>query len=163
MRTKPVSSNAMVGELRSLTMVGSGLVAGSMAGKAIDNMLKVDNTLPGFQPKKLVRPAAQLITGIMASLKFRHPDLKNAAAGFGASGLLSAAQVILKKDLLNGLNGPGQAMSVYSDAMSAVAAYEPDLPMLASGGSGYPSENTPNAYISGEEISSYQDAEIEII
>ena len=32
----------MMGELRSLAMISGGMVLGSMGGKAIDNMLKVD-------------------------------------------------------------------------------------------------------------------------
>lgn len=163
MRTKKVSSKAMFGELRSLAMVGSGLVAGSMAGKAIDKMLKVDDTLPGFQPKKLVRPAVQLTAGILGSLKLQNQDLKDVSAGVGASGLLSAVQVVLKKDLLNGVDGLGQPMSVYSEPLPAIAPYEPHLPALASGGAGYADENLSKAYRSGEEVSSYQDAEFEII
>lgn len=151
----------MVGELRSLAMVGSGLVAGSMAGKAIDKMLKVDNSLPGFQAKKLVRPAAQLAVGVLGSLKLKNPDLKNVSAGLGAAGILSAVQVVLKKDLLNGVDGLGEPMSVYSEPLPSVAPYEPNLPALSSGVGAY--ESTAESYLPGEEHKSYQDAEFEII
>ena len=161
MRTKKVSSKAMVGELRSLAMVGSGLVAGSMAGKAIDKMLKVDNSLPGFQAKKLVRPAAQLAVGVLGSLKLKNPDLKNVSAGLGAAGILSAVQVVLKKDLLNGVDGLGEPMSVYSEPLPSVAPYEPNLPALSSGVGAY--ESPAESYLPGEEHKSYQDAEFEII
>ena len=57
----------MMGELRSLAMISGGMVLGSMGGKAIDNMLKVDETIPGFQTKKLVRPMALLGAGVLGS------------------------------------------------------------------------------------------------
>ena len=156
----------MVGELRSLAMVGSGLVAGSMAGKAIDKMLKVDNSLPGFQAKKLVRPAAQLAVGVLGSLKLKNQDLKMVSAGVGAAGVVSTVKVVLKKDLLAGLDGGvaglGEAMSVYHEPVRMIEPYEPNLPALSSG-SYTPVEDLSNAYVSGEEVSAYQDAEFEII
>lgn len=127
----------MVGELKSLALISAGLVVGSMGGKAIDKALKVDNTLPGFQAKKLVKPFVQLGTGVAGALKLKDPNLKLVAAGVGASGVVSTANVVLKKDLLEGIPGIseiaglGEPMSVYQDPIHlSIPAYNPDLPML---------------------------------
>ena len=166
MRSKQVSSKAMMGELRSLAMISGGMVLGSMGGKAIDNMLKVDETTPGFQAKKLVRPMALLGAGVLGSLKLKNPDVKMVSAGVGAAGVVSTVKVVLKKDLLAGLDGGvaglGEAMSVYHEPLRTIAPYEPSLPALSSG-SYRPVEELSNAYVSGEEVSAYQDAEFEII
>jgi hypothetical protein len=166
MRSKKVSSQAMMGELRSLAMISGGMVLGSMSGKAIDNMLKVDETIPGFQTKKLVRPMALLGAGVLGSLKLKNPDLKMVSAGLGAAGVVSTVKVVLKKDLLAGLDGGvaglGEAMSVYHEPVRTIEPYEPNLPALSSG-SYRPVEDLSNAYVSGEEVSAYQDAEFEII
>ena len=106
-----------MGELRSLAMISGGMVLGSMGGKAIDKMLKVDETTPGFQVKKLVRPMALLGAGVLGSMKLKNQDLKMVSAGVGAAGVVSTVKVVLKKDLLAGLDGGvaglGEAMSVY--------------------------------------------------
>ena len=166
MRSKQVSSKAMMGELRSLAMISGGMVLGSMGGKAIDNMLKVDETTPGFQAKKLVRPMALLGAGVLGSLKLKNPDVKMVSAGVGAAGVVSTVKVVLKKDLLAGLDGGvaglGEAMSVYHEPVRTIAPYEPNPPALSSG-SYTPIEELSNAYVSGEEVSAYQDAEFEII
>jgi hypothetical protein len=166
MRSKKVSSQAMMGELRSLAMISGGMVLGSMSGQAIDNMLKVDETTSGFQAKKLVRPMALLGAGVLGSIKMKNQDLKMVSAGVGASGVVSIVKVVLKKDLLAGLNGGvaglGKAVSVYHEPVGMIEPYEPNLPALSSG-SYRPVEDLSNAYVSGEEVSAYQDAEFEII
>ena len=107
-----------------------------MGGKAIDKALKVDNTLPGFQAKKLVKPFVQLGTGVAGALKLKDPNLKLVAAGVGAS-VCEYCECGLKKDLLEGIPGIGEIaglgepMGVYQDPIHlSIPAYNPDLPML---------------------------------
>ena len=156
----------MMGELRSLAMISGGMVLGSMTGKAIDKMLKVDEAATGFQLKKLIRPLALLGAGVVGSMKLKNPDLKMVSAGVGAAGVVSTVKVVLKKDLLAGLGGSmsglGEPMSVYHEPVRVMEPYEPNLPALSSG-SYTPVENLSNAYPVGEEVSAYQDAEFEII
>ena len=166
MRTKKVSNKAMLGELRSLAMISGGMILGTMGGKAIDKVLKVDDTLPGFQAKKFVRPAALLGSGVLGSLKLKNEDLKMLSAGFGASGVVSTVKVVLKKDLLSGLDGTPEIaapMTVYQDpVVHSIESYEPNLPALSA--SSYEAEEqTIKSYSPGEVVSDYTDAEIEII
>lgn len=166
MRSKQVTSQAMMGELRSLAMISGGMVLGSMTGKAIDKMLKVDEAATGFQVKKLIRPLALLGAGVVGSMKLKNPDLKMVSAGVGAAGVVSTVKVVFKKDLLAGLGGSmsglGEPMSVYHEPVRVMEPYEPNLPALSSG-SYTPVEDLSNAYPVGEEVSAYQDAEFEII
>ena len=53
-------------------------------------------------------------------------------------------------------------MSVYHEPVRTIEPYERNLPALSSG-SYRPVEDLSNAYVSGEEVSAYQDAEFEII
>ncbi len=140
MRTKKRNSNAMMGELKSLAMISGGLVLGSMGGKALDSMLKVDDNAPGFQVKKLIKPAVQLGAGVIGAMKLKDPNLKLVAAGVGASGVVSTVKVVLKKDLLAGISGLGnigsfaRPLSVYQDlARLNPKRYNPDLPQLSAG------------------------------
>lgn len=140
MRTKKRTSNAMMGELKSLAMISGGLILGSMGGKALDSMLKVDENATGFQVKKFVKPAVQLGAGVIGAMKLKDPNLKLVAAGVGASGVISTVKVVLKKDLLAGVDGLGnmgglgQPLSVYQDlARLNPKRYNPDLPQLSAG------------------------------
>ncbi len=155
-----------MGELRSLAMISGGMVLGSMTGKAIDEMLKVDEAATGFQVKKLISPLALLGAGVVGSMKLKNPDLKMVSAGVGAAGVVSTVKVVLKKDLLAGLGGStsglGEPMSVYHEPVRVMEPYEPNLPALSSG-SYTPVEDLSNAYPVGEEVGAYQDAEFEII
>jgi len=134
---KQSNNQAMMGELKSLAMISGGLILGSMGGKAIDKVLKVDDTVPGFQAKKLAKPIVQLGAGVFGALKLKDPNLKLVAAGVGASGVVSTVKVVMKKDLLAGIPGfgdiagLGEPMSVYQDPVNlAIPRYNPDLPML---------------------------------
>jgi len=147
MRT--TNKKAIMGELRSLAMISAGMIVGSMGGKALDKALKVDDTLPGFQAKKFVRPVALLGAGVLGAVKLKNQDLKMLSAGVGASGVVSTVKVVLKKDILSGLDGtplaaspelfmpmttaqsvfiaPESGETIYSELPS----YEPNLPILA--------------------------------
>lgn len=158
----------MMGELRSLAMISAGLIVGTMGGKAIDKVLNVDDTIPGFQAKKFVRPAALLGAGVLGSIKLANPDLKMLSAGIGASGVVSTVKVVLKKDLLaGGLSGNlnaapmVQPMGLYEEPIyHQVEAYTPELPVLPS--SNY-LEDELSSHSAGDAVVDYSDAEIEII
>lgn len=163
MRSKKVTNKAMMGEIRSLAMISGGLILGTVGGKAIDKMLKVDNSLPGFQAKKFVRPLSLLGAGILGSIKLQNTDLKMLSAGVGASGVVSTVKVVLKKDLLAGMDGVGNPMTVYQDPMvHAIESYEPNLPALTTGNY-TPEEDYTELYSPGKAVTDYNDAEIEII
>jgi hypothetical protein len=146
---RQANKKAILGELRSLAMISAGMIAGSLTGKALDKALKVDSNLPGFQAKKFVRPAVQLGAGVLGAVKLKNQDLKMLSAGVGASGVVSTLKVVLKKDILNGLEGTPSfdtpelmmplANSVYIEPAtesvgtiySELPSYEPNLPVLA--------------------------------
>lgn len=134
MKKKTTTNKAVIGELKSLLMISGGMILGTMGGKALDTALKVDDTLPGFQAKKLVKPAVQLGAGVLGAVKLKDPNLKLLAAGVGASGVVSTVKVVLKKDLLAGLgNTPamGAARRIYQEPVRLnVGRYTPDLPEL---------------------------------
>ena len=88
------------------------------------------------------------------------------SAGVGASGVVSTVKVVLKKDLLSGLDGTPEIaapMTVYQDpVVHSIESYEPNLPALSA--SSYEAEEqTIKSYSPGEVVSDYTDAEIEII
>lgn len=134
MKKQSKNNKAVISELKSLLMISGGMILGTMGGKALDAALKVDDTLPGFQAKKLIKPAVQLGAGVLGAIKIKDPNLKLLAAGVGASGVVSTVKVVLKKDLLSGLGNPlssVQARRIYQDPVRiAVNRYSPDLPQL---------------------------------
>ncbi len=154
-----MNSKAMMGELKSLAMISGGMVLGSLGGQALDKALGVDPSLPGLNPKKFVRPAALLGAGIMGSMKLKNPDMRLVAAGVGASGMVSAIKVVLKKDILSGLtgssgvNGLGSSWGVYRDPVRlAVDRYEPDLPELEGHAVGMALASSPLASTGSEDV-----------
>lgn len=170
MRTKKMSSNAMMGELKSLAMISGGLVLGSMGGKALDSLMKVDESTTGFQVKKLVKPAVQLGAGVLGAMKLKDPNMKLLAAGIGASGVVSAMNVVLKRNLLSGIPGLGsmaaaiQPMSVYQDpSRLAMKRYTPDLPQLNAGADNLYTPFQQTQYGIGEAMSETVEADFEII
>ena len=132
-----ISSQAVMGEIKTLAMLTGGVVIGSVGGKMIDKVLKVDNTATGFNAKALARPVVLLGLGTAGNIMLKDPNMKMLATGIGASGLLSGVKVMLKKDLLAGLsdfsfNGMGDP-TVYRDTMNlSIDRYNPDLPALSS-------------------------------
>ena len=61
--TSKLNSENVLEELKALAMFGGGVVVGALGGKFIDNALKVDTSIPGFNAKALVRPVALLGAG----------------------------------------------------------------------------------------------------
>lgn len=133
-----ISSQAVMGEIKTLAMLTGGVVIGSVGGKMIDKVLNVDAAATGFNAKALARPIVLLGVGTAGNLMLKDPNMKMLATGVGASGLLSGVKVFLKKDLLagladfSGIDGLGEP-SVYREPMNlSVDRYNPDLPMLSS-------------------------------
>ena len=155
-RTKKtkISSQAVMGEIKTLAMLTGGVVIGSLGGKMIDKVLKVDATATGFNAKALARPIVLLGVGTAGNLMLKDPNMKMLATGVGASGLLSGVKVLMKKDLLAGLadfsfSGLGEP-SVYREPLNlSVDRYNPDLPALSSPTSFNPEDYSHSAMVEG--------------
>ena len=149
-----ISSQAVMGEIKTLAMLTGGVVIGSLGGKMIDKVLKVDATATGFNAKALARPIVLLGVGTAGNLMLKDPNMKMLATGVGASGLLSGVKVLMKKDLLAGLadfsfSGLGEP-SVYREPLNlSVDRYNPDLPALSSPTSFNPEEFAHSAKVEG--------------
>ena len=128
-----ISSQAVMGEIKTLAMLTGGVVIGSLGGKMIDKVLKVDATATEFNAKALARPIVLMGVGTAGNLMLKDPNMRMLATGVGASGLLSGVKVLMKKDLLAGLadfsfSGLGEP-SVYREPLNlSVERYNPDLP-----------------------------------
>lgn len=165
-----ISSQAVMGEIKTLAMLTGGVVIGSLGGKMIDKVLNVDATATGFNAKALARPIVLLGLGTAGNLMLKDPNMKMLATGVGASGLLSGVKVFLKKDLLaglsdfsfNGIDGLGEP-TVYREPMNlSVERYNPDLPALSSPTSYNPEDfSSQSAMVEG--VSDEDLAYIEII
>jgi hypothetical protein len=155
-RTKKtkISSQAVMGELKTLAMLTGGVVIGSVGGKMIDKVLNVDASATGFNAKALARPIVLLGVGTAGNLMLKDPNMKMLATGVGASGLLSGVKVLMKKDLLAGLadfsfSGLGEP-SVYREPLNlSVDRYNPDLPALSSPTAFNPEEYANSAMVEG--------------
>ena len=137
-----LSSQAVMEEVKNLAMLGSGVVLGSVGGRLIDKVLKVDGTATGFNAKAMARPVVLIAAGAAGAVMLKEKNMKLLATGVGAAGVLSGVKVILKKDLLAGLadfSGLGNDDSDMSTPVKvfrepvqlAVERYNPDLPALS--------------------------------
>ena len=149
-----ISSQAVMGEIKTLAMLTGGVVIGSVGGKMIDKVMKVDAAATGFNAKALARPIVLLGVGTAGNLMLKDPNMKMLATGVGASGLLSGVKVLMKKDLLAGLadfsfSGLGEP-SVYREPLNlSVDRYNPDLPTLSSPTSFNPEDYSSTAMVQG--------------
>ena len=130
-----ISSQAVMEEVKTLAMLGGGVVLGSVGGRLIDKVLKVDPAATGFQAKALARPVVLIAAGTAGAIMLKDKNMKMLATGVGAAGVLSGVKVILKKDLLAGLadfKGLGtNEPSIFRDPVQLqVERYDPDLPEL---------------------------------
>ena len=136
-----LSSQAVIEEVKNLAMLGGGVVLGSVGGRLIDKVLKVDGTETGFNAKAMARPVVLIAAGAAGAVMLKEKNMKLLATGVGAAGVLSGVKVILKKDLLAGLaefSGLGNddtettsPMKVFREPVQlAVERYNPDLPAL---------------------------------
>ena len=165
-----ISSQAVMGEIKTLAMLTGGVVIGSVGGKMIDKVLNVDAAATGFNAKALARPIVLLGVGTAGNLMLKDPNMKMLATGVGASGLLSGVKVLMKKDLLagladfsiNGIEGLGEP-TVYREPMNlSIERYNPDLPALSSPTS-FNSEEFSSTAAAVEGITEEDLAYIEII
>jgi hypothetical protein len=165
-----ISSQAVMGEIKTLAMLTGGVVIGSVGGKMIDKVLNVDAAATGFNAKALARPIVLLGVGTAGNLMLKDPNMKMLATGVGASGLLSGVKVLMKKDLLagladisiNGIEGLGEP-TVYREPMNlSIERYNPDLPALSSPTS-FNSEEFSSSAAAVEGITEEDLAYIEII
>jgi hypothetical protein len=156
--TSKINSGAVMEEVKKLALLGGGVVLGSLGGKLIDNVLKVDTGIPGFNPKALVRPAVLVGAGTAGVLMLKDNNLKLIATGVGASGVLSGVKTFMKKDLLNGLadfSGLGEAnpTDVYREPINlSIERYNPDLPALNASSASSVSNVTNDDYRSSNQM-----------
>jgi hypothetical protein len=129
-----VSGKQVLQELKSPALIVVGMIGGNLAGKAIDKVLKVDETQVGFDVKAVAKPVVQLTAGIAGAVLLKDENLKLVATGVAASGVASGVKIMLKKDLLAGFSGlgNGQALSQVRGLLRA-ESYNPDLPELSAG------------------------------
>lgn len=127
--TRAVTKDAIGKEIKAVLLVGAGMVAGSMGGKVIDKALKVDPTDTRLSLKKLIRPLALISAGTIGHLKLANENFKQLAKGVALSGLMTGIKVVLRKDLLNGLDGVDglEGGSVLGQFADTQVYYEPDM------------------------------------
>ena len=171
-RRAKISAKSIIDELKTPGLLIVGIVGGSMAGKMIDKVVKVDTTSTDFQAKKIVKPLVQITAGVGGALLLKDKNLKLIASGIAATGIASTVKVFLKKDLLQGLAqfaGLGEAVDgnieqVFREPVNLkIAAYNPDLPALSSAAGGY-AELPVETDFAGTELGAYQEIqEVEIL
>jgi hypothetical protein len=88
-KSSKVNSKAVMEEIKNLALVGAGVVAGSVGGRMVDKVLKVDPAQQGFNAKAMVRPALLIGVGAFGAMKAKNHTMRMLAAGVGASGVLS--------------------------------------------------------------------------
>lgn len=159
-----LNGKTIINELKTPGLIILGMIGGNMAGKAIDKVLKVDDTTSGFNAKALVKPVVQITAGVGGSILLKNDNLKLIASGVAASGMASAVKVFLKKDLLNGLgnyNISEPLQRVFREPLNlAIAPYNPDLPELPEHNAMPVEDNS----ISGDELTDYQEIqEVQIL
>lgn len=138
-------NQAIVNELKTVGEIASGYLGSFFLGKTLNKALKVDDSIPGFQLKKLIVPGVQTVGGIVGSIKLTNPILKNISLGVAASGAVNSVNLVLNKNILSGVSGFGSpkslATSVYQDSKKLpVGKYNPDLPHLTTGSNRYEEE-----------------------
>lgn len=156
-----ISGQAVMGEIKTLAMLTGGVVLGSVGGKMIDKVLKVDATASGFNAKAMARPLVLLGVGAAGNLMLKDANMRMVATGVGAAGMLSGVKVLLKRDLLAGLSdfsmhgfGSYGEPSLYREPMTlSVDRYNPDLPALSSPTAFNPEDFASASSDAGSELS----------
>jgi hypothetical protein len=124
-KTKKVSQKAVVGELQSLGLIGAGMIVGTIAGKQLDRIMKVDDTSKGL--KKALPGIAIAAAGAIGVLKVKNTMAKQVLGGFGAAGVLKTARAVMPSvAFLNGTDGIGATEDVWRDVESGQVF--PELP-----------------------------------
>ena len=131
-KAKKITTKQILDELKAPALIVLGMAGGSIAGKAIDKVLKVDPAKAGFDVKALAKPIVQLTAGIGGALLLEDQNLKLIASGIGASGVASTVKVLIKKDILSGFKGLGDNLAQARQLLRA-QSYNPNLPELTEG------------------------------
>ncbi len=128
---KKITGKQVLEEIKAPALVVVGLVGSSLAGKAVDKILKVDETAEGFNAKALAKPVVQLSAGLSGALLLKDKNLKLIATGVAASGVASSVKVLLKKDLLAGFESLGETDALQQIKENLILErYNPNLPEL---------------------------------
>lgn len=109
----------------ALLVIG-GLVAGSLANKAVDKILKVDEA--NLSIKSFIAPVVTIAGGGTLAVLTKNQNLRLVGIGLAGSGVLKTVKVFLKRDILNGFSGLGSEDS--EPIQLKVDAYNPDLPAI---------------------------------
>jgi len=126
---KKITVKKVIDEIKVPVGLIGGMIVGNFGGKTIDKLLKVNPALSGINPKSLAKPLVLLTAGVGGAMLLKDQNLKLVASGIAASGIASSVKILLKKDLLAGLDGLGETNDfLLSDN------YDPELPELASAG-----------------------------
>lgn len=103
---------SIINELKAPVLVIAGMVAGKFAGDMADKALKVTRengvaTIDGANAgvKGYIAPVAQLGAGVAGMIMVKDENVKMFSAGFAANGIYKGANMLAKKDILNGLAG----------------------------------------------------------
>lgn len=161
--TKKSKFDAMtvVEELKTPLLIVIGMAGGTFGGKMLDKVIKVDETVEGFQMKALLKPIIQITTGLGGAIFLKDKNLKLIAGGIAASGIASSVKVFLKKDILNGFGEVG-IKHVFSKPINlTIESYNPDLPQIQ-GRTEYVNVESPESQI-GELIDYQEIGEIGIL
>ncbi len=126
MANSKISGKKVLDEVKTPLLIIGGMYVGNLGGKALDKILKVDDSLSGINMKAAAKPVALLSAGIAGSIFLKDDNLKLIASGIAASGIASGVKIFLKKDILAGFDGLG-------NDMLQVESYNPDLPLLPEG------------------------------
>ena len=150
-----INVKQVIEEIKAPALIFVGMLGGSLGGKALDKALKVDPSLAGFNPKAMAKPVALLSSGIAGALLLKDQNLKLVAAGVAASGIASGVKVLLKKDLLSGFDGLGDA-----NQLLIAEAFDTNLPELSSGDYQALEVEYPSEESNYDEYEEVQDVEI---
>lgn len=116
-KSTKISASSIFNELKNPILVVAGLVVGKFAGDFADKSLKVsrsggiatmeDGSQAGM--KGYIAPVALVGAGVAGMIMVKNSDVKMFSAGVAANGLYKGANMLAKKDILNGLAGPGDS------------------------------------------------------
>lgn len=167
-----IDAKSVIEELKTPGLIILGIIGGSMTGKMIDKVIKVDETKTGFDVKKMVKPLVQITAGVGGAIFLKDKNLKLVASGVAATGIASSVKVFLKKDLLQGISqfaglGNSQEQSytqVFKEPLNLeIAPYNPKLPILT-GGQELIEIPIETEEVSGVDLGAYQEIkEVEIL
>ena len=149
----------VINELAKPALIILGMAGGNFAGKALDKILKVDNSLSGFNAKAVVKPVIQIATGIAGAVLLKDKNLKLVASGIAATGIASGVKVLLKKDLLAGFDGLGNGYNL--DEINNLMQIEPfDSELLELSSGNYETIDIESPMDNYEDYDEIQDVEI---